>query len=101
WTLRDRRAAVPHDDPSNPCRWHPPQVAGQPRSAKTLGSPYAVRLIAEKQGFAGSMGKCRSGELRNKEQVLEGQSGNCDVPTELGEVVLVALTDLLDDAVKT
>lgn len=46
------------------------------------------------------MGKSRSGELRNKEQVLEGESCDCDVPTELGEVVLVGLTDLLDDAVK-
>jgi hypothetical protein len=57
-------------------------------------------LIAEKQGFLDSVSESGGSELRNEEEVLESESRECDVPAELGEVVLVGLTDLLDDAVQ-
>jgi thymidylate kinase len=65
------------------------------------GSPYVVGLIAEKQGFSLSMSESSNGELRHKEEVLQSESSDCDMATELSEVVLVGLADLLDDAVKT
>ena len=64
------------------------------------GSPYAGKLIAEKQGFFRSVDESGCGELGHEEEVLESKSGDSDVATELGEVVLVGLADLLDDAVK-
>jgi hypothetical protein len=39
-------------------------------------------------------------ELRYEEEVLQGESGDCDVATKLGQVVLVGPADLLDDAMK-
>lgn len=47
------------------------------------------------------MSESDGGELGDKEQVPERESCDCDAPTEFGEVVLVALADLLDDAVET
>lgn len=64
------------------------------------GSPYVDGLIAEKQGFRLSMSESSSGELRHEEEVLQSESSDCDVATEFSEVVLVGLTDFLDDAVK-
>jgi hypothetical protein len=57
-------------------------------------------LIAEKQEFLRSV--CESGacELRDEEEVLEREASDGDVPSELGQVVLVGMSDLLDDPVK-
>jgi len=46
------------------------------------------------------MSESSSGELRHEEEVLQSESSDCDVATEFSEVVLVGLTDFLDDAVK-
>jgi hypothetical protein len=59
------------------------------------------KLIAEKQGYSRSVNESGTGELRDEEEMFESQSGDSDVATKLGEVVLVGLADLLDDAVKT
>ena len=64
------------------------------------GSPYAEKLIAEKQEYLRSISEGCSGELRNEEEVLESESGDCDMATQFGEVVLVGLADLFDDPVK-
>jgi len=63
------------------------------------GSPYAGKLIAEKQGFLRSVSE-NCGELRDEEEVLECESGDSDVAAKFGEVVLVGVADLLDDAVQ-
>jgi transposase len=55
---------------------------------KKLDSPYAGRLIAEKQGFLVSVSESGAGELRDDEEVLERESGDGDMPAELGQVVL-------------
>jgi hypothetical protein len=44
-------------------------------------------LIAEKQGFPRSVGERGGSELRDEEEVLESQSGDGDMTTELSEVV--------------
>jgi hypothetical protein len=67
---------------------------------RCLGSPYAGRLIAEKQGFLVSVSESGGSELRDEEKVLERKTCECNVTAELCEVVLVGLADLLDDAVK-
>jgi hypothetical protein len=57
-------------------------------------------LIAEKRGFLVSVSEGGGSELGNEEEVLERKTCERDVPSELGEVVLVGLADFLDDAVK-
>lgn len=46
------------------------------------------------------MSESSARELRDEEKVLEGEACNRDVSSELGQVVLVGLADLLDDAVQ-
>jgi hypothetical protein len=40
------------------------------------------------------------GELRNEKEVLQSESSDSDMATELSEVVLVGLADFLNDAVE-
>ena len=55
-------------------------VTADPSGAK--GSPYALKLIAEKQGFACSVCESGGSELRDEEQVLQRESGDCDVASD-------------------
>lgn len=46
------------------------------------------------------MSESCAGELRNEEEILEREPRNGGVSSELGQVVLVGLPDLFDDAVQ-
>ena len=70
------------------------------KSSRLQGSPYAEKLIAEKQECLRSISEGGSCELGNEEEVLESESGDRNMATEFGEVVLVGLADLFDDPVK-
>lgn len=48
-----------------------------------------------------SVSESGAGELRNEEEVLEGETGEGDVASELSQVVLVGFADFLDDPVQT
>jgi hypothetical protein len=63
------------------------------------GSPYAEKLIAEKQEYLRSVSE-GSSELRNEEEVLESESGDSDMAAKFSEVVLVGPADLFDDPAK-
>lgn len=63
----------------------------------TAGSPYAGRLIVEKQGFEGSISESIGDEFvlagfggserRNQKEVLKRKTCECNVAPELREVV--------------
>ena len=67
----------------------------------TISSPYALGLIAERQGYLRSVSESGGGELRNEEEVLQSETSDCDMATEVGQLVLVGLADLFDDALQS
>lgn len=67
----------------------------------TEGSPYAGKLIAERQEYLRSVSESRRRELWGEEDILEGEAGDSDVTTKFGELVLIGLADLLDHPVQT
>jgi hypothetical protein len=63
-----------------------------------MGSLYGEKLIAEKQEYVRSVSEDCGGELWNEKEVLESESCDCNVATELGEVVLVGLATVRPQA---
>ena len=96
------RPEPPKGKPSDPCQIVTGGVAGNVLSYRSrCGNPFIGRLIAEKQEFLRSVSESSARELRDEEEVLEREACNRDVSSELGQVVLVGLSDLLDDPVQT